>query len=176
MRRLFLPKLGRAQVMSSVLHLHADDILFARSDFSGNTFDCQVSYRELTEQWSETIEEPFSLPWVNFLMAPATSIDSTPTLVFGSTHDCIIDSVFVCNTSDQEIFADLYTLTERNLVATSNYIARKVTMPKYATEELIKSAVINMPAGDLLYINSDFSGNTFDCLVSYREIIEGEPQ
>lgn len=171
-RREFIPQRGKAQFVPSVLHMQTGDVLYANSDFSGNTFDCEVSYRELTEQSSVTAEDPFSYPWVNFLMSPARSIDSTPTLVFGSVYDSVIDSVFVCNTTDHDIYIDTYLLTERSLVAENNYIAQKLLLTRNASEDLIKLSSLQMQAGDLFYINSDFSGNTFDCLVSHREIRE----
>jgi hypothetical protein len=170
-RKVKLPKNGRMQLMQSVIHMQSGDIIKASSDFSGNTFDCHVSYRELTEQSAETAEEPFSYPWVNFMMTPLRLIDSTPTLSFGSVHDCIIDSIYACNLSGQEMFLDVYTLTERNLVAENNYIARRENLKKDETKDLIfNHSSLQMQAGDLLYINSDFAGNPFDCLVSYREI------
>lgn len=174
-RREFIPKLGKAQFVPSVLHMQTGDVLYANSDFSGNTFDIEVSYRELTELSSVTAVEPFSYPWVNFLMSPAKSIDSTPTFVFGSVYDCVIDSIFVCNTTDQDIYIDAYILAERNLVAENNYIAKKLLLTKNASDDLVKLSSLQMQAGDIFYINSDFSGNTFDCLVSYREIREEAP-
>lgn len=171
-KRQKVPKSGRAQLIPSVLHLQSGDKIYASSDFSGNTFDCEVSYRELTELWEETAVEPFSYPWVNFLMTPLRFVGSTPALIFGSTYDCIIDSIFICNISGKEMFVDAYILTERNLVAQENYFAPREEFEKNQTKDLTGTSSLQMQAGDLLFVKSDFASNTFDCLVSYREIRE----
>ena len=124
---------------------------------------------------------PTSYPWVNFLSTPTVAISSTPQSIFGtnylgSNHACIIDSIFICNTSNQDIFIDIYTLTERLinnvLTAQTTYRFNKVLIVKKMTKELIGGAGFNMEQGDLLFAKSDFSGNRFDSAVSYRELRE----
>jgi hypothetical protein len=174
-KKLLVPKLERRQLISRTLYLQSGDTLYANSDFSGNKFDVEVSCRELTELTEDTVNDPFSYPWVNFLMNPFGSIGSTPKLIFGSGYPCVIDSISVCNTTSEDIFIDLTVLTERNLVAKSNQIAKRLLLPKYKTEELLQLASLEVQEGDLLYINSDFSSSKFDCLVSYRELRKEAP-
>jgi hypothetical protein len=118
------------------------------------------------------LSSPYQYPWVSFNLAPTANIDSTPLLVFGSESNSIVDSIFVCNTTDQEIFVDITTLSERNLQPITTYIVRNFLLPGYGSAELIKESVINLEAGDIIYANSDFSGNLFDCMISYRQLLE----
>ena len=171
-KRIFLPINGEVQVIDTTLYLQSGDIIFANSDFSENTFDCEVSYRELTELSSITANDPFSYPWVNFLMTPTIGIESTPTLIFGSEHNSVIDSIILCNTSQNDIYVDIYSLTERNLIAKNNYVFKKIFLPINGYFQFGKDSSLQMEAGDLFYANSDFSSNTFDCLVSHRALIE----
>lgn len=174
-KKLFIPKLDKRQLITKDLYLQTGDLLYASSDFSGSLFDVEVSGRELTELSEETAIEPFSYPWVNFLMNPFSSIGSTPQMIVGSQYPCVVDSILACNTTDQDIYIDLTILTERSLVAQNNQIVKRLLLTKYKTEELLSLAPLGLQDGDLLYVNSDFSSNRFDCLVSYREIREEAP-
>jgi hypothetical protein len=119
------------------------------------------------------LPSPYQYPWVNFNLTPTSGIDSTNTLVFGSPNHCIVDSIFVCNTTDQEIFIDVTVLAERVVdEPTTTYIVKNYLLRKSEGVELIKESVINMEAGDLMYAKSDFADNTFDCMVSHRQLLE----
>jgi len=116
---------------------------------------------------------PYQYPWVNFNSSPTTAVDSTPLILFGAANNSIVDSIFVCNTSGREIFVNLYLLTERDPpTAINTFIEFNLQILKDQKIELIKGSVLNMQAGDLMYGYSDFSGNTFDCIVSYRQLLE----
>lgn len=116
---------------------------------------------------------PYQYPWVNFNLAPTSTIDSTPSLVFGSDNNCIIDSIFVCNTTEQEIFIDITILSERIIdQPVTTYFVKNYLVPKSGSAELIKESVLNLQAGDLMYAKSDFANNTFDCMISYRQLLE----
>jgi hypothetical protein len=122
------------------------------------------------------LASPYQYPWVNFFSDPTSAIDSTPIIVCGKTHTSIIDSIFVCNTTDQDIFIDITKLSERNLVPITTYRKRKFLIPANGSADLItanqEDSLLILEAGDLLYANSDFSGNTFDCEVSGRQLLE----
>jgi hypothetical protein len=94
----------------------------------------------------------------------------------GSSHACIIDSIFVCNTTNRDIFVSVYTLTERLidsvLTAQNTFKFFKRVVPALKTIELLEGAGFNMEQGDLLYAFSDQSSNLFDSNVSYRELRE----
>lgn len=123
--------------------------------------------------WKVTLPSPYQYPWVNFNLAPTSAIDSTPALVFGSDNNCIIDSIFVCNTTEQEIFIDITILSERIIdEPVTTYFVKNYLLQKSASAELVKESVINLQAGDLMYAKSDFSNNTFDCMISYRQLLE----
>lgn len=121
---------------------------------------------------------PYQYPWVNFFSTPTASIDSTSTLIGGAISTSIIDSIYVCNTSDQDIFIDITILAERNLTPITTYRIKKFFLPKNESAELISpthnqvNSVLILETGDTLFGNSDFSGNTFDCVVSGRQLLE----
>lgn len=125
--------------------------------------------------WKQTLSSPYQWPWVNFNLAPTADIDSTNTLIFGSQSNCIVDSIFVCNTSPQDIYIDITILAERVIDdPTTTYIVKKYLLKKSEGVELIKESVINLQSGDTMYAKSDFADNTFDCMISYRELLETE--
>lgn len=115
-------------------------------------------------------------PFTNILMMPTYDIDSTPKLVFGSQYTCKLDSIWICNTGDTELFTDFNLLTERivnNQPISKNgpFIPNQVLKPK-GYIELLLGSVAHIVAGDLLYANSDNSSNLFNCFISYREFTE----
>lgn len=115
---------------------------------------------------------PFVIPLFNII----PNIESTPTLIFGSQQSCYIDSISFCNTTDNDLFFDLFIAGERTinnvLVAVQAYHSKKRLLKANQTLELELGALKSPQSGDLFYANSDFSGSTFDVLVSYRELTE----
>jgi hypothetical protein len=115
-------------------------------------------------------------PWVNFWSNPTPAIDSTPTLIFLSANTCIIKAIGVCNTSNVDIFVTVTALQERTINDTPTPITthrfRNVPLKLYQTFDLIEGNQQILQAGDSLFANSDFSGNTFDCWVDYEELLE----
>ncbi len=74
------------------------------------------------------------------------------------------------------LFFDVKVLGEREennvLVPKEAYHSKKRLLKANETLEL-ELGTLKMPqSGDLFYANSDFSGNRFDVLVSYRELTE----
>jgi len=122
------------------------------------------------------LASPYQYPWVDFFSSLTSSIDSTPLIVCGKEKTSIVDSIFVCNTTEQDIFVDVTILGERDSVATTVYRVKNHLLPKNGSAELISvnqvDSVLILQAGDLLYANSDFSGNTFDSIVSGRQLLE----
>lgn len=94
----------------------------------------------------------------------------------GSSHACIIDSIFICNTTNRDIFVYVKTLTERLidsvLTAQETFKFYRRAIPALKTIELLEGAGFNMEQGDLLYAYSDQFNNLFDSNVSYRELRE----
>lgn len=124
---------------------------------------------------------PTQFPWVNFLSTLRANVDSTPVSIFGtnylgSEHACVIDSIFICNTTDSDSLVYVYTLTERLidsvLTPITTYKFYKQQVLAFQTVELIKGVGFNMEQGDLLYAYSDQFSHLFDSTVSYRELRE----
>lgn len=115
---------------------------------------------------------PYQYPWVNFTSAIAVSVDSTPLIIYGAANNSIVDSIFICNTSGKEIFVNLYILTAGREVVESSFLEYNLQVLKDTKIEILKGSVLIMQAGDILYGYSDFSGNTFDCIAPYRELLE----
>lgn len=114
---------------------------------------------------------PYQYPWVNFDLEPTANIGSTPELIFGKTHTSILDSIVLCNNTDQDIFVDIQLLCERNEIAIPVNRYRNVLITKFGTVQLLEESMI-MRAGDLMYANSDFQDHRFDSMISFRELLE----
>lgn len=113
-----------------------------------------------------------SAPFVVPKRTPTKQIDSTPLLVYGSDNRSFVDGIWVCNTNNKEIFVSFHTLDERNLVADNYQLLNNQLLSPYESKELLKGAVIFMEPGDLMYGYTSYSGDTFDCHVSYRDLTE----
>lgn len=66
---------------------------------------------------------------------------------------------------------DISVLTERDLVVETTYIRRKLFISKFGSIAVLEEPEVMEP-GDLMYANSDFSGNMFDCTISGRLLLE----
>lgn len=108
-------------------------------------------------------------PWVNFKLYTTAQVGSTPTLVFGSQQACIIDEVQITNTIQEKILVDITILREDGI---NYFFLKQQPINVYGIVNVLKGSVLYLEPGDLLYANSDFSGNLFDCLVSYRQLNE----
>jgi len=115
---------------------------------------------------------PTSYPWVNFKLAVTIGIDSTPVLMFGLQQSAMIDSIRLTNTCGNPLLADVYILREVEGVATSSFIAYRFSLQAASALELLDGSVLYPEAGDTIWGNSDFSGNRFDSLISYRQLLE----
>jgi len=118
------------------------------------------------------LNPPFVIPKLEI----TPNVGSTPEKIFGSQQSCFIDSISLCNTTDDDLFFDIKVLGEREennvLVPKEAYHSKKRLLKANETLEL-ELGTLKMPqSGDLFYANSDFSGNRFDVLVSYRELTE----
>lgn len=118
---------------------------------------------------------PYQWPWVEPISVSTVGIDSTPLIVFGEQVTCFIDSVHLCNTTDQDIYVDIYLLTEREVddefIVKSPFLKRKLFIPNFGSVGIFDLPP-TMQSGDLMYANSDFSGNRFDCVISARKLLE----
>lgn len=128
-----------------------------------------------------TLSSFVTYPWVNFLETPRKGVSSNTLSIFGenylgSTYTCIIDSIFICNTTKRDIIINVYTIGERLIdgvltnIPTFRY--NFVPIPTYGTIELIKGVGFNMLQGDLLYCYTNDPNNSCDTNVSYRELRE----
>ncbi len=115
---------------------------------------------------------PSSYPWVNFKLYPTSSVDSSPVLVFGTENAVMIDSLRLTNTSANPLLADVFILREVGSTGQNFYIAKQFSLPAASALELLDGSVLYLESGDTLWGNSDFSGNTYDCLISYRQLLE----
>lgn len=118
---------------------------------------------------------PYQYPWVDFNRWNIAGIDSTPVLLFGSQAHCIVDSVYITNTSDREIFVDLTRLSEdEDEVQVTTYRRKRFLLKAYESAELIDSTFF-LKGGDTIFANSDSTGNLFDCSGSVRVLLETAP-
>lgn len=114
-------------------------------------------------------------------MALTAGIDSTPTIVFGSDlSTCVLGSIFACNTSLTDISVYFYILrvdVGNAFFKFNHFISQNTNqdllnlttirgIPAASDSELI------LQSGDLLYAYSDSVSSTFDCLISYAELLE----
>jgi hypothetical protein len=107
------------------------------------------------------------------------NIDSTPLLIFGEQSTCIIDSIILCNMTDQDIFIDLKFLIDDpdnpEGVFIKNYLIPRFTtvdLMAYLRNENSSDSIMYPSGGDLIYANSDSSNNRFNCFVFYRALLE----
>ncbi len=123
---------------------------------------------------------PYQYPWVNFFAPMRETIDSAELLFYTAPAVTIFDSIIVTNTTEQDIFVDFRILGERiqpesdDPVTEKPYVAYKRLVTKNQSIELLPSSqsMVILQAGDFAYANSDFSGNTFSCLVAGRQLLE----
>jgi hypothetical protein len=93
-------------------------------------------------------------------------------LVFGTEQSVMIDSIRLTNTCGNPLLADVYLLREVEGLGQDFFIARQFSLQAPSALELLDGSVLYLEAGDTLWANSDFSGNTYDCLISYRQLLE----
>lgn len=126
----------------------------------------------LVKTGAGTPTPPSSYPWVNFKLYPTSSVDSSPVLVLGTEQSVMMDSIRLTNTCGSPLLADVYLLREVESVGQAFFIARQFSLQADSALELLDGSVLYLEAGDTLWANSDFSGNTYDCLISYRQLLE----
>lgn len=161
----FLDDYQRKEILKgSILYLEPQDLLYVATDFSAKNIDCLVSYREVVDN-----------PFVKFRLKVTPNIDSTSLPIMLSDKTCILDTVWLTNTLDRNIFADLKTMRE---ISTDNgdeilegSFAKNYLLENFASKDLLKDSLLHLEPIDQFYANSDFSSNVFDALVSYRELI-----
>ena len=109
-------------------------------------------------------------PFVNFERWLAQDIDSTPNLIFGNDQsNCIIDGVFITNTTPNVISVNIYILYEDDEeIPTQHTLGQSISIDAYGCIDLLKGSTITTKAGDTIFAYSDFSGNLFNTCVSYR--------
>ncbi len=116
-------------------------------------------------------------------MVSTAKISSTPTLVFGATNTCEIDSIIIVNRTKNPLLVDITILREINDVPITFYLANQVPLVAYGKQEIVNlcinsqginytDTILYMQNGDTMFASSDFVNNLFDCLISYREFSE----
>lgn len=113
-----------------------------------------------------------SPPFTKVRRTATKQIDSTPLLVYGSDNASFVDSIWVCNKNDKNIFVNFTTLDERNNETNDFQLINSIVLTPYESKELLRGAIINMEPGDLMYGYTTYGGDTFDCHVSFRELLE----
>jgi len=123
---------------------------------------------------------PAITPWVDYNSNQIANIGSTPTSIFVATHKSIIDSIVITNITNKVILLTVKIF--RNPV--SSHFVINLPIAAYGKQEIINTNFQNnigvsttdtalyLINEDELRANSDFSGSLFDCIVSYREILE----
>ncbi|MGN6560759.1 MAG: hypothetical protein ACTHJ2_09570 [Candidatus Nitrosocosmicus sp.] len=114
---------------------------------------------------------PYQYPWVKFGSVMTAGIDSSETLLYTAPAATIIDSIIATNTTDQDIFIDLRTL---RVDGDEPHVAYRRLVEKNNSIELLPStqSILTLEPGDFVYAKSDFSNNLFDCIMSYRQLLE----
>ena len=113
-------------------------------------------------------------PFVNFKMQPTSTINSTPVIIFGNDqHTCLIDGIVLANTTDSPIEVKV-SVTREGVEGTKIYfsLANKIVIQSGDRTDILINAALTLEPGDLLYASSDYSTNSFDTFVSYRELTE----
>jgi len=126
------------------------------------------------------LASPYQYPWVAFRSVLRQSVGSTELLLYTAPAATIFDSIIVTNTTNQDIFVDFRILGERtppdsdDPVTEKPFIAYKRLVTAYNSIEILPSpqSIITLEAGDFAYANSDYSGNTFSCIISGRQLLE----
>jgi hypothetical protein len=113
-------------------------------------------------------------PFVNFKMLPTGPISSTPTLIFGNDqHTCLLDGILLSNLTGNTIQVTLILVREIEIGAETEFIlADQVTINANDRVDILQSTTLTLQPGDLLYAQSEFSGNVFNAFISYRELTE----
>lgn len=113
--------------------------------------------------------------FVEFKLRATANIDNSGAIVFQSEKACILDSIWLSNTTEENIFVDFKIIIERLVDNETQTIESSHTknriLEDFKNEELLKGSVLYMQANDIMYANSDFSSHVFDCNISYREIL-----
>ena len=117
------------------------------------------------------MSSPYQYPWVGFQLEINSAIDSTEQIIFGKETASIVDTILVCNTTNQEIFVNMWILAERNSLPVTGYLCTKTPIAANQSLEILHKPK-NFQSGDILYAQSDYTGNTFDCFISYRQLLE----
>lgn len=113
---------------------------------------------------------PYQFPWVNHKLEMTPQIGSTPQVVFAKAVVSILDSIVLCNTTDQEMFVDIYILRPGDPPITC-YRSNKLLIPKRSSIQVLEKPMI-IEANDLMYAQSDYSNHLFDCMISNEQLLE----
>jgi hypothetical protein len=124
---------------------------------------------------------PSSYPWVIYDSIITIGVESTPTIVFNSNpYTCVLISVLLCNTSANDIFVNFYT--NRGDVG-NGFVKYNYLISQNTNQDILNTTTINglpmssssesiVRIGDILYAYSDSFSNTFDCMISYAQLLE----
>ena len=108
--------------------------------------------------------------FVTFQQVPTKNIGSTPTLIFGAVHDCILGSVLVSNQVKNTVLFSCYLLREEGTPTPSEAVEYPIILNRPLEETIIlkefQEMILN--AGDTLYAYTDYSENLVNTFVSYE--------
>jgi hypothetical protein len=101
-------------------------------------------------------------------------IDSTELLLYLAPVTSIFHSIIATNTTERDIYIDVKCLRPDSGKPTFAY---KRLITKYQSIEVLPDSrsLLIMEPGDFLYAQSDFSGNTFDIIAAYTQLLETAP-
>jgi len=107
-------------------------------------------------------------------MLPTLKVGSSPTIIFGSDlYTCLIDGIVLANLTTNAIFVTVYVSREITTGTDTKFIfANHVSIQASDRVDLLLNCALTLQAGDLLYAFSNYSYNTFNSFVSYRELVQ----
>lgn len=109
-------------------------------------------------------------PFVTFKSRPTHKVNSDNNLIFGTQFTSIVDSILIINTSKTNILVEITMLKEFEGNPVTVTIEKSINIPKDSKAEILTGMVIYAEVGDTIFAKSNYSSNTFDSLVSYREM------
>jgi len=91
-------------------------------------------------------------------------------VIFGAaandTLTCLVDSIFLTNLMQKDISVTL------SFFRSGEYyiLANDFSIPPNSSVDILVGSTLTFQPGDLLYAASNYSNNTFNSFVSYREL------
>lgn len=116
-------------------------------------------------------------PYVNFKSIAKTYIDSFGAPIVASEVDTVtvmVDSLWLCNRLSEDVIVNVKLWKEQedpNHIH-ETFLARQLPLKPYERIDLLSGSCLYLNPYDLLYAYSDELDHYFDCIVSYRELVQ----